>query len=53
MSLKNLNATIKIPKKLKKELTNLRINKIYNIFEKNFVEHDVVAMNFRIFARNP
>ena len=47
MSLKNLNATIKIPKKLKKELTNLRINKIYNIFEKNLKikENFVVAVS--------
>ncbi len=34
MSLKNLNATIKIPRQLKKKLDNLRINKIYNSFEK-------------------
>ncbi len=36
MSLKNLNATNKIPKLLKKNLTNLRINKIYSSFEKSF-----------------
>ena len=35
MSLKNLNATIKIPKQFKKKLTNLRIKKIYIDFEKN------------------
>ena len=35
MSLKNLNAKIKIPKQFKKELTNLRIKKIYIDFEKN------------------
>ena len=35
MSLKNLNATIKIPKQYKKKLTNLRIKKIYINFEKN------------------
>ena len=35
MSLKNLNAKIKIPKQFKKKLTNLRIKKIYIDFEKN------------------
>ncbi len=47
MSLKNLNATIKIPKLLKKNLTNLRINKIYNSFEKYFKikENFVVAVS--------
>ena len=35
MSLKNLNATIKIPKQFKKKFTNLRIKKIYIDFEKN------------------
>ena len=47
MSHKNLNATIKIPKLLKKNLTNLRINKIYNSFEKSFKlkENFVVAVS--------
>jgi len=35
MSPKNLNATIKIPKLLKKKLNNLRVNEIYNNFEKS------------------
>jgi len=47
MSHKNLNATIKTPKLLKKNLTNLRINKIYNSFEKSFKlkENFVVAVS--------
>ena len=34
MSLRNLNATIKIPKLLKDNLKNKKINQIYNRFEK-------------------
>ena len=47
MSLKNLNATIKIPKLLKNKLTNLRIIKIYNNFEKTLKirENFVVAVS--------
>ena len=36
MSLKNLSATIKIPKLFRDKLKNNRINKIYNRFEKSF-----------------
>jgi len=36
MSLKNLSATIKIPKLFKDKLKNNRINQIYNRFEKSF-----------------
>jgi len=44
MSLKNLNATTKIPKQLKKKLTDLRINKIYNDFEKSLkIREDFVV----------
>ena len=35
MSLKNLNATIKIPKLLKDKLKNKKINQIYKRFEKS------------------
>ena len=35
MSLRNLNATIKIPKLLKDNLKNKKINQIYNLFEKS------------------
>ena len=47
MSLKNLNATIKIPKLLKKNLNNFRIKKIYNSFEKSFTikENFAVAVS--------
>ena len=47
MSLKNLNAINKIPKTLKKNLDNQRIQKIYNNFEKNLniSENFVVAVS--------
>ena len=35
MSLRNLNATIKIPKLLKEKLKNKKINQIYNHFERS------------------
>ena len=47
MSLKNLNVINKIPKTLKKNLDNQRIQKIYNNFEKNLniSENFVVAVS--------
>ena len=47
MSLKNLSATIKIPKLLKDKLDNNRINKVYKRFEKslNINENFVVAVS--------
>ena len=35
MSLKNLSATIKIPKVLKNKLKNKKINEIYKLFEQS------------------
>ena len=47
MSLKNLSATIKIPKLFKDKLKNNRINQIYKRFEKSFNidENFVVAVS--------
>ena len=47
MSLKNLNVINKIPKTLKRNLDNQRIQKIYNNFEKNIniSENFVVAVS--------
>ena len=47
MSLKNLSATIKIPKLLKNKLNNKKIYKIYKKFEKslNINENFVVGVS--------
>ena len=47
MNLKNSNVTIKTPKILKNKLDNLRVNKLYNNFEKslNINESFVVAVS--------
>mgnify|MGYP001253583759 CR=1 FL=1 len=47
MSLKNSNVTIKTPKILKNKLDNLRVNRLYNNFEKslNINESFVVAVS--------
>ena len=47
MSLKNLSATIKIPKVLKNKLKNKKINEIYKLFEHsiNFKDDFIVAVS--------
>ena len=47
MSLRNLSATIKIPKLLKNKLNNKKINQIYKRFEKslNINENFIVAVS--------